>query len=173
MQGSTRMLTLDSKDETAGEKKSTGFDSRALFPEFGPGTGPQADRLLQREASVVAACTGRVMTNHAGLIRAEHVLTARTKANRSRRHVVGNQRGAENRASAHTEGISALDEHRYGVTGEKFVNEASLRYRAESRRSACRCGSTKCTQSSGVADLRKQSRIANLSGVDRANRASR
>src|SRR5260370_38917793 len=102
-----------------------------------------------------------------------YTMLFRSKAYRSCRHDIGNQRGTENRASAHTEGVSALDEHRYGVTGEKFVNEASLRYRTESRRSACRCGSTKCTQSGGVADLRKQSRIANLSGVDRANRASR
>src|SRR5437870_543389 len=104
------------------------------------------------------------MTNHAGLIRAVHVLTARAKANRSRRHVVGNQRGADNCASRHTEGIPALHERRYGVTGEKFVDQAGLRYDAESRRSASRCGTTKCTQSGGVADLRKQSRIANLSG---------
>src|SRR5258706_6648848 len=127
------------------------------------GQRPQADRLLQREAGVVAACTGRVMTNHAGLIRAEHVLTARAKANRSRRHVVGNQRGAENRASAHTQGGSALDEHRYGVTVEKFVNEASLRYRAESRRIACRFELAKYTQRSAVHDFSKLWRIDHLS----------
>src|SRR5258708_13102376 len=105
------------------------------------------------------------MTNHTGLIRAEHVLTARTKANRSRRHVVGNQRGADNCASRQAERISALHERRYGVTGEKFVDQASLRYRAESRRSSCPCGSTKCPQSSGVATLPIQTLIPNLTRV--------
>src|SRR5260370_41178704 len=127
---------------------------------------------MRREARVVAACTGRVMEDHAGLIRAVHVLTARTKANRSRRHVVGNQRGAQNRASAHTEEVPALHERRYRVTGEKFVDEASCRYRAESRRNASYGGSTKCTQSGGVGDLKKKGRVDNLRGVDGRGSAS-
>src|SRR5258708_11988864 len=101
------------------------------------------------------------MTNHTGLIRAEHVLTARTKANRSRRHVVGNQRGADNCASRHAEGIPALHERRYGVTIEKFVDQASLRDRAEARRSACRSGSTTSTQTTRAPAFRKPTPIAN------------
>src|SRR5260370_41813408 len=111
MQGSTRKPTLDSKDETAGEKESTGFDSRALFPGFGPGTGPQADRLLQRKAGGTAACAGQIMTNHAGLVGAEHVLTTRANTNRSRRHEISDQRRAENIATAHTERIAPLYEN--------------------------------------------------------------
>src|SRR5260370_33963655 len=109
------------------------------------------------------------MTKPCGLASAEHVLTARTKTNRSRRHVVGNQRGADNRASAHAEGVPALHERRYGVTREKFVDETGLRCDAKGWRSACRCGTTKSAQSSGEAELLKQKRVAKLDVRDLAN----
>src|SRR5260370_13237144 len=109
MQGSTRKPTLDSKDETAGEKESTGFDSRALFPGFGPGTGPQADRLLQRKPGGTAACAGQIMTNHAGLVGAEHVLTTRANTNRSRRHEISDQRLAQNIVNGPPHRKAALD----------------------------------------------------------------
>src|SRR5437899_6143035 len=94
--------------------------------------------LLHRRAAVVASCAGDVMTNHAGLIRAEHVLTTRTHTDRGRRRVVGNEGRTDSRAWGHGEGVPALHERRYGVTGEKFRAEADTHELHARGKSACR-----------------------------------
>src|SRR5256712_4197677 len=98
--------------------------------------------LLHRRAGIVASCAGDVMTNHAGLIRAEHVLTTRTHTDRGRRRVVGNERRTDSRAWGHPEGVPALHERRYSVTGEKLVDETGLHGGTEGGRSARRSWAT-------------------------------
>src|SRR5258708_28746099 len=87
--------------------------------------------LLHRRAAIIASRAGDVMANNAGLMRAEHVLTARTGANRGRRHVVGNQWRAYSRARDHIERITTPHERRRGETGEQLVDETRLRGGAE------------------------------------------
>src|SRR5712692_7475746 len=129
--------------------------------------------LLHRKAGSSAAYTVRVVTNHAGLVRAEHVLTARTKTNRSRRHEISDQRRANNWAGDQIELIAVLYEGQWAKTGENIVDETGLRNDTESGGSAPCSWATQRTQSGGEANLRKQSRVSNLSGVDQANRGSR
>src|SRR3989442_12032746 len=114
--------------------------------------------LLHRRAGIVASCAGDVMTNHAGLIRAEHVLTTRTHTDRGRRRVVGNERRTDSRAWGHGEGVPALHESRYGVTLEKFVDETGSHARTEGGRRPRPSWATSRTQRRAVADLRKQRR---------------
>src|SRR5260370_42560758 len=82
------------------------------------------------------------MTNHARLVRAEHILTARTKTNRSRRHEISDQRRADNCASNHVERIAALHERHRAKTGEKFVDETGLRDGTKGRGGTCRSRTT-------------------------------
>src|SRR5258706_10911678 len=129
--------------------------------------------LLHRRAAIVASCTGYVMTDHTGLVRAEHVLTARSRTKRRRCYSVGRQRWADSRARTHGEGVPALHESRRGETREKLVDKTRLRGGAEGGRGT-RCGrTTECGQGRGKTNLRKQRRVTNLSGVDRANRGGR
>src|SRR5260370_10069113 len=101
------------------------------------------------------------MTNHARLVRAEHIGTARAKAYRSCRHVVGNQRGTDNCASSHAECVPALDERHWAKTGEQFVDDTGLRDGPEGRKGACRNSAPKNNQTRGITDLRKQRRLTN------------
>src|SRR6266852_2143311 len=98
--------------------------------------------LLHRRAGRVATCASDAMTNYAGLVGAEHIGTARAKANRSCRHVVGDQRGADNRASGHAEGVPALHERHRAKTGQQFVNHTRLSYGTEGGRRASRSWAT-------------------------------
>src|SRR6266566_1965774 len=129
--------------------------------------------LLQRGAGRGAGYTEDVMTNHAGLIRAVHVLTARTKTNRSRRHEIGDQRRADNRARDQIERIAALHERRYAETGEKFVDETGSSDETKGRGNTCRSRTTQVSQIRAITVCRKKSRVADLRGVDGTNRTGR
>src|SRR6266702_5465539 len=98
--------------------------------------------LLQRGAGRGAGYTEDVMTNHAGLIRAVHVLTARTKTNRSRRHEIGDQRRADNCARDQIERIAALHVRHWAKTGDELVDETGLRDGTEGGRGARRSWAT-------------------------------
>src|SRR5258706_510611 len=112
---------------------------RSYLARLGPSETPI---LLHRRASTVTTCAGDAMTNHAGLVRAEHIGAARTKTNWGGRHVVGNQRRADNGASGHAEGVPALHKRDWAKTGEKFVDETRLPYGTERGRRARRSWST-------------------------------
>src|SRR5258708_40263983 len=99
------------------------------------------------------------MTNHAGLVGAEHVLTARTKTNRSRCHEISNQwHGTGKSASVHKEPIAALHESHRAETREHFVDETGLRECSEGWRHASRSRTTQGNQSPAVTRCRKESR---------------
>src|SRR5260370_27814086 len=90
------------------------------------------------------------MTDHAGLIRAEHVLTARTGANRGRRHVVSNQGWADSSTRGHGERVPASHERRRRETGEQFVDETGLQDGAKRWRGAGRNSATLRSQHPGI-----------------------
>src|SRR5260370_37786098 len=101
------------------------------------------------------------MTNHAGLVRAVHVLTARTKTNRSRRHEIGDQRRANNCARDQDERIAALHERRYAETGEKFVDETGSRDETKGRGGTCR---SRTTQGREIPPLNSVPKKSSVSG---------
>src|SRR6266702_6881017 len=116
--------------------------------------------LLQRGAGRGAGYTEVVMTNHAGLVRAVHVLTARTKTNRFRRHEIGDQRRANNCARNQSEQIAALHERHWAEPGEKFVDETGLRDETKGWRDTCPSRTTQEIQIPAVTGCRKKSRVA-------------
>src|SRR5260370_13154019 len=121
--------------------------------------------LLHRRAGIDAGSTGDVMTDHAGLIRAEHVLTARTGANRGRRHVVSDQGWADSSTRGHGERVPASHERRRRETGEQFVDETGLQDGAKRWRGARRSWTTQRTQKSGRAPCRDREHISEVAGA--------
>src|SRR5260370_31336849 len=109
------------------------------------------------------------MTNHARLVRAEHILTARTKTNRSRRHEISDQRRADNCASNHVERITALHERHRAKTGEKFVEETGLRDGTGGGGRPRHSRPTSITQILFYFEIKKKNYVTNTKGVDHAH----